>query len=477
MKRIALCIGNDEYSKMQPLCCAINDATCMSESLKELGFDTICRCNLDRAEMVNVISDYVDRIAKYDLALFYYAGHGCQIEGENILAPTDLDVNQKPASIKYNAFALEDLMRWLDKYPDTVKVFIFDACRTTVFERGFSRGFAPVLAPQGSIIAFATSPGQVSSENVVTKHGYYTETLLDYIKLPRVNVETIFKKTREQLVARFGGKQIPWEHTSLVGDCYLNPHTIYDGVNYSPDALADCRYRSQIGSVREIINGLKSHNWYSQGDALSLISVLDFSEVTASDLFVIGRNIYQSAVGSCFDAQSYIDNFINKSIPDNAKLHMLNGMAYEIYFDAHNIIRTHPKTGYYSSVIQLLEKDEFYGSKSFISSALSREDNQIVYIPGQNEIMEFVAEVDEDNILQSLLYKGSNVLFDGDGVEYVASDECPVYHSIEQLISAIACQVAAPSDCISLSGYASNRICFPITFTIRKRATDRKDDH
>ena len=120
MKRIALCIGNDEYSKMQPLCCAINDATCMSESLKELGFDTICRCKLDRAEMVNVISDYVDRIAEYDLALFYYAGHGCQIEGENILAPTDLDVNQKPASIKYNAFALEDLMRWLDNYPDTV---------------------------------------------------------------------------------------------------------------------------------------------------------------------------------------------------------------------------------------------------------------------------------------------------------------------------------------------------------------------
>jgi len=476
MKRIALCIGNDEYKNMPRLCGAVNDAKSVSVELTELGFEVICLCNLDRAAMVDTITSFVDRIEECDSALFYYAGHGYQIDGENILAPTDLDINQRTAAIKYNAFPLEDLMRSLDKYPDKVKVFIFDACRTILSERGSVKGFAPVLAPQGSIIAFSTSPGQLSSENVSSKHGYYTEVLLNYIKLPRVNIETIFKKTREQLVAIFGGKQIPWEHTSLVGDYYLNPNTIYDGVNYSPEALADSRYHSSNSYVREIIDGLKSHNWYTQGAVLLRISTLNFKEVTASDLFVIGRNIYQSADGSCFDAQSYINDFSGKKIPDEAKLHILNGIAYEIYFTSHNILRIHPKTGYYMPVIQLLEKDEFYGSKAFITSILCKIDNQILYIPGQNEIMDFVAETDDKNRLQSITYKGTDVLFGGDGKKYNFDIEYPIEYSVDQLINEIACQVAAPNDCVMLRGINTKKVCFPSSFTLRRtEIIERKD--
>lgn len=468
MKRLALCIGNDEYKIMPSLSCAVNDAKSVSAELTVLGFEVICVCNLDRAQMVETITSFIERLVEYDSALFYYAGHGCQIEGDNILAPTDLDINQIPSAIKINAFPLEELMRSMDKYPDKVKVFIFDACRTVLFERGTVKGFAPVLAPQGSIIAFATSPGQSSSENTSTQHGYYTEVLLNNIKLPRVNIETIFKKTREQLVARFGGKQIPWEHTSLVGDYYLNPNTIYDGVNYSPEALADSMYRSKNIYVREIIDGLKSYNWYTQEAALLRISDLNFKEVTASDLFVIGRNIYQSADGTCFEAQSYINDFSSKKIPDEAKMHMLNGIAYEIYYNSNNTLRIHPKTRYYKPVIQLLEKDEFYGSKAFITSILSKVDNQILYIPGQNEIMEFVAEIDDKNKLQSITYKGTNVLYDADGKKINSDIEYPIEYSTDQLIKEIACQVAAPNDCVMLSGISTTKVCFPSSFTLRK---------
>ena len=83
--------------------------------------------------------------------------------------------------------------------------------------------FAPVSAPQGSVIAFSTSPGQSAKENDATGHGKYTEVLLRYISLPRVPVETVFKKVRELLVSETGGTQIPWEHTSLIGDFYFNP--------------------------------------------------------------------------------------------------------------------------------------------------------------------------------------------------------------------------------------------------------------
>ena len=95
------------------------------------------------------------------------------------------------------------------------------------------KDFAPISAPQGSVIAFATSPGQSSKENVGTGHGYYTEALLKYMSLPRVPIETTFKKVREFLFAKTSGTQIPWEHTSLVGEFYFNPDTIYDGAAYS----------------------------------------------------------------------------------------------------------------------------------------------------------------------------------------------------------------------------------------------------
>lgn len=468
MKRIALCIGNDEYLNMDPLECAINDAESMAKVLTELGFETICKCNLNRTDMVETITDFIDNLENYDSCLFYYAGHGFQIEGENILAPTDLKLDGKKSAIKFYAYPLEDLMRSLDKYPNKTKVFVFDACRTALNSRGTIRSFAPLLAPQGSIIAFATSPGQSSGEDKTLKHGYYTSALLQYISLPRVSVETVFKKTREKLVSQFGEKQIPWEHTSLIGEYYLNPNTIYDGVNYSPDALADCRYHAMDNEAKKIIDALKSHNWYIQGPALSLISSLNFETISASDLFVIGRNIYQAADGSCFDAQIYIDEFAGKNLPEKAKMHILNGMSYEIYFSSENVLRLHPKTGYYNSVIQLLENESYYGSKLFISSVLCKYEKQVLYIPGQNEIMEFWVNCNDKGEVCSLIYKGQNVLYDteGNSIENSSIDTWELTN--EQVVNSIACQVVAPNDCVRVMGLEKDCIMFPFKFTIRR---------
>lgn len=470
MKRLALCIGNNDYTSLSKLNCAINDAVAVAKELSSLGFDTICECDLNRSKMIDVIGEFIDRLAEYDSCVVYYSGHGCQIEGENILAPIDLDINARDTSIKLNAFPLEDLMRNLDKYPDKTKVFIFDACRNVLSIRGTLKGFAPVLAPQGSIIAFATSPGQFSVENNTIGHGVYTSVLLQYICLPRVNIETVFKKTREQMVLLGGTKQIPWEHTSLIGDYYLNPNTIYDGVNYSPEALADSRFVTRDNLALQIINGLRSMNWYTQGDTLAKLTSLDLESFLASDIFVIGRNIYQAACGNCFDAQSFIDNFDSKKINEMAKLHLLNGMAYEIYFNSSNNFRVHPKTGYYNAVIQLLEKDEFFGSRAFISSVLTKTESQILYIPGQNEIMEFVVDKSDNDKLISIIFKGSNVLFGGNGGAYDIDDCLGLEITREQLRKQVATEIAAPIDCVMLIGDEFDRIYAPYNFTIRNRA-------
>ncbi len=471
MNRIALCIGNNNYSSLSKLNCAINDAKAVASSLSSLGFDTICKCDLNRTEMINAIEDFLEKLIDYDSCVIYYSGHGCQIEGENILAPIDLDINARDTSIKLNAFPLEDLMRNLDKYPDKTKIFIFDACRNVLNVRGTLKGFAPVLAPQGSIIAFATSPGQFSAEDNTIGHGVYTNVLLQFISLPRINIETVFKKTRERMVSILGVRQIPWEHTSLVGDYYLNPNTIYDGVNYSPDALADSRFTTRDSAIKEVVNGLKSMNWYTQADTIRTLTSLNYENVLASDIFVIGRNIYQAACGNCYDAQTFINSFESKSIDEKTKLHLLNGIAYEIYFNSNNNLRVHPKTGYYIAVIQLLEKDEFFGSRAFISSELSKIENQILYIPGQNEIMEFVIEKSNDE-LKSIMYKGINVLCDGDGGAYNSAEWTGFVREItrDQLRNQVAIEIVAPIDCVTFAGEEFDKIRTPFQITIRRKA-------
>ena len=453
MRKLALCIGNDDYEILPKLNCCIADATAMEEQLNFLGFDTILKTNLDREGLADEILRFAEQISQYDAVLLYYAGHGFQADGDNILAPIDLNVNNRPAAIRMSAFPLSELMNQLNQFPEQTKIVILDACRETLGYRGSFQDFAPVSAPQGSVIAFATSPGQASKENATTGHGRYTEALLQYMSLPRVPVETVFKKVRESLVVGTGGTQIPWEHTSLIGEFYFNPDTIYDGVSYSWEAKADNRFYFVPDSpVKSIVEGLKTYNWPQQEDAVNRISGIDFSEASSNELFVLGRNVYQAACGSSFACQRFINNFgATKRIPDQAKLHILNGMAYEIYYDARNNLRTHYKTSCLASVVKYLEQPEFYASREFIASHLCKIEDRPIYIPGQNERMLFIVKgkTTEDGYqIEDISYRGKSVFFNAEGSNYVDSNAWMIENrcfTFEQ--SVIAC-VAAPSDCV-----------------------------
>lgn len=451
MKKLALCIGNDQYEILPPLSCCIADATAVEQQLKTLGFDTVLETNLGREAMADAILGFAERIDRYDAVLLYYAGHGFQADGDNILAPIDLNISAKPAAVRMSAFPLSELMNQLNKYPEQTKIVVLDACRETLGYRGSFQYFAPVSAPQGSIIAFATSPGQSSKENLTNGHGKYTEALLQYMSLPRVPVETVFKKVREMLVGSTGGTQIPWEHTSLIGEFYLNPDTIYDGVSYSLEAKADFRFRFLPGSeVKPIVEGLKTYNWPQQEDAVNKVYSIDYSKTSSNELFVLGRNIYQAACGSSFACQRFINNFgSTKAIPVQAKVHILNGMAYEIYYSPQNTLRVKYKSSHLASIIKYLEEAEFFASREFIASHLYKIEDRPVYIPGQNEKMYFTVTVhqeEEGYQIDDILYHGRSVFYDNKGLEPIKGDawlnECKCF-DFEQAV--IQC-IAAPTD-------------------------------
>lgn len=453
MKKLALCIGNDNYSILPSLSCCIADATAVEQQLKSLGFDTILRTDLDRENLADAILEFSEQIDRYDAVLLYYAGHGFQADGDNILAPIDLNINNCPTAVKMSSFPLSELMNQLNRYPEQTKIVILDACRETLGYRGSFQYFAPVSAPQGSVIAFSTSTGQSSKENRTTGHGKYTEALLQYIALPRVPVETVFKKVRETLVAATGGTQIPWEHTSLIGEFYLNPDTIYDGVSYSLEAKADNRFHFSVGSaLKQIVDGLKTYNWPQQENAINKVSSIDYTKASINELFVLGRNIYQAACGSSFACQRFINNFgMTKSIPNQAKVHILNGMSYEIYFDSRNSFRKNYKSSYLSSIVSYLEQPEFYASREFIASHLCKVEDRPIYIPGQNELMYFSirgCSVEADFKISDIIYQGRSVLYDNSGQFPVDGSSLFIENRCFTFEQTVILKIAAPADCV-----------------------------
>ncbi len=421
MKRIALCIGNDDYQIMNKLTCACADAAAVFEKLKLLGFESYLYENVDRSAFVHAVTEFEEMLDDYDAAVFYYAGHGFQIAGQNVLAPVDLNTHAPDNEVKGNAYPLSDLTELLNQHANVQKAIILDACRTELGVRGnIGAGFGPVFALPGSIIAFSTSPGQASKENISSGHGKYTETLLQFMELPRVPIETVFKKTREKLALVTSNQQISWEHTSLIGEFYLNPDTVYDGMVYSEEAMCDALFRFQKGSkIKEIVDGLKIRVWDTQKAAMAEIASIDFTAASANELFILGRNIYQAADGNCFAAQGFIDDFgLKQYILPQAKCHILCGMAYEMYFDSKNQFRFTYKKGKYTDLISLLELQEFYSSRQFIVSKLVKIDTCPIYIPGQNELMNIAVQCkrEDDGIhVTDIIYNGRSVLFSSGG--------------------------------------------------------------
>lgn len=416
MKRYALCIGNNEYKFLDPLKYAVSDAESVADKLKLLGFDVDCKCNLEREKLDYYIASLQDKIEKYDATILYYAGHGFQVNNQNLLIPIDYNDNDDPRTADRRGYPINAILDKLEGDVKKTRIIILDACRVIRGFRGDGYGFVQMYAPQGTLVAFSTSPGQGSKESDRYKHGIYTKCLLEHMDDVRITIEEMFKRVRTALANETNGAQISWEHTSLIGDFMLKRNAIYDGMNYSDDALSDGNYIFERGSsVAPIVRDLKSHTWNIQASALDQIIKIDFSTVNFDDLFVLGRNIYQAACGNCFACIRFIENFkSNNSIPFEAKQHILNGMVYEIYYDHDGRLRYKLKYNYASDVLSTLELDSYLECREFIESRLCDESRKLFYIPGQDnkvDIRVIVEELGDAALITDIIHDGRSIYY------------------------------------------------------------------
>ena len=408
MRKIALCIGNNKYEYLDELSGAENDAEAIAKSLRSVGFEVIIEKNIPTtAKFESVVGDFAKKAESCDLCLFFYAGHGFEIEKKNILAHTELPLGTRDEihNASRYSYKLDEVIQTLvDNSCNCPIIIIIDACRDDPSARGGSSSFAPVQVPQGCLIAFSTSPGQKSKENKSTGHGYYTEALLEHLTVPLVPVETIFKQTRQILFHTRKGQQIPWEHTSLINDVFIAEQMPYD-FQYSDEALADAKYTYEDDDlIDNVIQKLKTYDYYSQNPAIDRLQSIDYSNTNINKLFVLGRNIYQAACGGSFRAQNYIEHFYSNNIQLNEKIHILNGMAYEIYFDKNSDLRKRFKDTYYTNIIKFLEMDVFSTSKAFINHQLSKTSGRLIYHPDQADDIKLEITIEKWQQRENVFY-------------------------------------------------------------------------
>jgi len=221
-RRLALVIGNAAYQS-RPLNNPRNDADDVSKALKGTGFEVIDVRDATLAQMRSATRQFGERLMSNDVGLVYYSGHGIEVKGKNYFIPVNADIKSSD-EVADQALDVSLILAKMDSAKKGVNILIVDACRDDPFGRSYrsnSRGLAAMDAPQGTIIGYATSPGNVAADGS-GRNSPYTRNLVKAMQTPNLPVELMFKEVRRAVREETKNQQTPWENTSLSGNFYFS---------------------------------------------------------------------------------------------------------------------------------------------------------------------------------------------------------------------------------------------------------------
>jgi hypothetical protein len=221
-QRTALVIGNSAYSS-GPLKNPVNDAADMAAALQKAGFKVTLKKNASLKDMDDAIENFGNRLKRGGVGLFYFAGHGMQVNGINYLIPIGAKI-KKESDVKYEAVDTNRVLDEMANVGNGLNIMMLDACRDNPYARSFrnaARGLAIVSsAPSGTFISYSTGPGQVARDGD-GRNSPYSAALIQYMKKPGLTIEDVFKDVRRKLRKETG--QVPWELSSLEGKFFFVP--------------------------------------------------------------------------------------------------------------------------------------------------------------------------------------------------------------------------------------------------------------
>ena len=206
----------------------LNDAEGMAETLRQLGFVVTLLKNNDYRTLRTNLTEWYKTIEGNDMAIFYFAGHGMEVKGENYLIPALADINSQ-TDVEDFTLRVNSVLGNMDEKRVRFKLLILDACRDNPF-RGWDRsnrqqGLAPIIAPEGTFIAFAAAPGEKAQDgrNLGLRNGVFTHYLLQEIVKEGITIDEVFTKVAEGVSTLTSKQQIPFRNSSLTASFYFKP--------------------------------------------------------------------------------------------------------------------------------------------------------------------------------------------------------------------------------------------------------------
>ena len=228
-KRVALVIGNSRYLHVPELANPRNDAADMARKLEQLGFEVVRGEDLDLAGMRRAARDFTGRLDGADMALFFYAGHGLQVNGTNYMAPVDARLRNYD-DLDYEVLPMDLVLGAMERKTKTNLVFL-DACRDNPLAENLARsmgtrsaavgrGLARIGGGVGTLISLATQPGNIALDGS-GRNSPFTGALLKHLGTPGQDITRDLILVRRDVLDATGGQQVPWDHSSLTGDVVL----------------------------------------------------------------------------------------------------------------------------------------------------------------------------------------------------------------------------------------------------------------
>jgi uncharacterized caspase-like protein len=242
--RVAFVVGNGAYKHVEPLPNPSIDAKSMAVLLRNAGFDVVEGIDLGREAMTSRLREFAVKTQGSEVAVFFYAGHGMSVNGKNYLIPVDADLKSEMDVV----FTAIDVDVTLDQTMSDakVKLVLLDACRDSPFAAKIrslkstravtvSSGLAEMKSGEGTLIAFATSPGQTALDGEKGGNSPFTRALLNHIATPGVEIQQAMTRVRAQVNEETRKQQLPWGHTNLIGSVYLNASAAVAGESNRPE--------------------------------------------------------------------------------------------------------------------------------------------------------------------------------------------------------------------------------------------------
>lgn len=237
-RRLALVMGNDAYENVTKLKKAVNDAKGIGDTLSGLGFEVTTATNLSRREMNQALQTFNNSVGDGDVVLFFFAGHGVEIEGENYLLPIDVPdaTNDQLEFVKGETIRLNTVLEGLRAKKAKLNLVILDACRNNPFSGvagrslGGRKGLARISAPQGTFVMYSADVGEAALDRLGDEdnnpNSIFTRTLIPLMKTPGVDLVATAREARRQvrkLASSVSHSQTPAYYDAVLGDFFFTP--------------------------------------------------------------------------------------------------------------------------------------------------------------------------------------------------------------------------------------------------------------